>query len=88
MITSNGGGPTASVHVNVGLTAVTTVTATGTPLIIFTISGGADQALFTINANTGVLTFRVSAIAGTYVVTVSAVNAIREISQTITVTVS
>src|SRR5699024_7174230 len=60
VITSNGGGNTATINVAENSTAVTTVTATdadaGTTLT-FSISGGADQALFTINGTTGVLTF-------------------------------
>ena len=58
-ITSNGGGPSASINVAENTTAVTTVTATDgdgdTP--IYSISGGADATLFSIDGNTGVLTF-------------------------------
>ncbi len=60
-ITSNGGGPTATVSVPENSTAVTTVTATdpeGDPLT-FTISGGADAGSFTVDPDTGVLTFAV-----------------------------
>ncbi|MGD8643372.1 MAG: DUF4347 domain-containing protein, partial [Chromatiales bacterium] len=59
VITSDGGGATASVNVVENTTAVTTVTATDldgdTPT--FSISGGADQTLFSIDTNTGALTF-------------------------------
>jgi Cadherin domain/RTX calcium-binding nonapeptide repeat (4 copies) len=59
-ITSNGGGPMASMSVSENATAVTTVIAAdpdtvGT--ITYSIAGGADAALFAINAATGVLTF-------------------------------
>ncbi len=59
-ITSNGGGPTASITIAENGSAVTTVTATDpdTPsTLTYSLAGGADQALFTINATTGVLTF-------------------------------
>ena len=60
VITSNGGGTTASISVPENTTAVTTVTATdpdaGTTLT-YSISGGADAAKFAINPTTGVLTF-------------------------------
>ncbi len=59
VITSNGGGATASVNLTENTTAVTTVTATDAELdtLIYSISGGADAALFTINASTGALSF-------------------------------
>jgi VCBS repeat-containing protein len=52
VITSNGGGATASVNVNENTTAVTTVVATDvdSPSITYSISGGADAGLFTIDA--------------------------------------
>jgi hypothetical protein len=60
VITSNGGGATASIPVVDGHTAVTTVTATdvdaGTTLT-YSISGGADAAKFTINLSSGALAF-------------------------------
>ncbi len=57
-ISSNGGGPTASVDVSEGTTAVTTVTATDGEGdgITYSISGGADSAKFSINATSGALT--------------------------------
>ena len=60
IITSNGGGATASVSVSENSTAVTTVAATDpdvgqTP--VYSISGGADLARFTINSSTGALSF-------------------------------
>lgn len=60
VITSNGGGSTASVSVAENTTAVTTVTATDadqSTTLTYSISGGADAAKFTINSSTGVLTF-------------------------------
>jgi hypothetical protein len=59
VITSDGGGATASINVAENTTAVTTVTSTdvdgGTP--VYSISSGADAALFSIDANSGALTF-------------------------------
>jgi hypothetical protein len=60
VITSDGGGTTASVNAAENQTAVTTVTATDSDTgdtLTYSISGGADQASFTINSSTGVLTF-------------------------------
>jgi CSLREA domain-containing protein len=61
VITSNGGGASASVLVNENSIAVTTVTATdadSSPAeLSYRIVGGDDQARFTINATTGVLRF-------------------------------
>lgn len=62
VITSNGGGTTASVDVPENTTAVTTVTALdddGDDLV-FGISGGADASAFSIDVVTGVLTFKVA----------------------------
>ena len=60
VISSNGGGDTASISVAERTTAVTTVTSTdangGTRT--YTISGGADANLFNINTSTGALTFK------------------------------
>ena len=61
VITSNGGGATASIDVAENATAVTTVAATDGNLpaqtLTYTIVGGADAALFTIHSCTGVLSF-------------------------------
>ncbi len=100
VITSNGGGTTASVSVPENTTAVTTVTATdpdaGTTLT-YSISGGADATKFTINSATGVLTF-VSApnfesktdanSDGVYEVTVSVSDGALSDTQSISVTVT
>ncbi len=61
VITSNGGGNSATIHVNENQTAVTTVTATDPnagDTLAYGIVGGVDQGKFTIDANTGVLTFQ------------------------------
>ncbi|MBK6744804.1 MAG: cadherin repeat domain-containing protein [Hydrogenophilales bacterium] len=61
VITSNGGGATASVSVAENTSAVTSVTATDTDLpaqtLTYSISGGADQALLSVDASSGVLSF-------------------------------
>lgn len=59
IITSNGGGPTASISVPENTTPVTTVTATDPEngAITYSITGGADAALFAIDPMTGALTF-------------------------------
>ena len=60
LITSDGGGASASVPILTGNTAVTDVNAfdaEGSP-VTYGITGGADAALFTIDPATGVLTFR------------------------------
>ncbi|MDE8651299.1 cadherin domain-containing protein [Novosphingobium album (ex Liu et al. 2023)] len=59
VITSNGGGASASVNVAENTTAVTTVIATDQDLdtVTYSISGGADAAKFSINAATGALAF-------------------------------
>ena len=62
VITSDGGGPTASLTVPENTTFVTTVTATDIDSppssLVFSIAGGADAGLFTIDPATGVLRFR------------------------------
>ncbi len=60
VITSNGGGASASINVAENVTAVTTVTATdpdASSTLTYTISGGADAARFSVDAATGVLVF-------------------------------
>ncbi len=59
VITSNGGGATASISMGENGTSVTTVTSTDPEgdARTYSISGGADAALFSINPTTGVLTF-------------------------------
>ncbi len=61
IITSNGGGATASINVAENTTAVTTITATDADLpaqtLTYSIVGGADSALFSISSSTGALSF-------------------------------
>ena len=60
VISSNGGGATASVTVSENATAVTTVTATDADTrqtLAYSITGGADAAKFAINSSTGALSF-------------------------------
>ncbi|MDO9226595.1 MAG: Ig-like domain-containing protein, partial [Pseudomonadota bacterium] len=60
VITSNGGGASASINVAENTTAVTTVTATDADAgatLTYSLVGGADAAKFTINSTTGVLAF-------------------------------
>jgi len=61
VISSNGGGTTASVTVNENATVVTTVTASDADgslnALTYSIVGGADAAKFSINAGTGALSF-------------------------------
>ncbi|MBS1187140.1 MAG: hypothetical protein H6R04_1158, partial [Burkholderiaceae bacterium] len=61
VISSNGGGATATVSMAENTTAVTTVTATdanAADVLAYSISGGADMAKFAINASTGALSFK------------------------------
>ncbi|WP_454915926.1 cadherin domain-containing protein [Xanthobacter sediminis] len=60
LISSNGGGSSASVKVAENKTAVTTLKAADPEkkALTYSISGGADKALFAINAKTGVLSFK------------------------------
>ncbi|WP_284186858.1 cadherin domain-containing protein, partial [Zoogloea oryzae] len=61
VITSNGGGASASVSIAENTSAVTTVTATDADStaseLSYSIVGGADAAKFTINSSTGALSF-------------------------------
>ena len=74
VITSDGGGSTATIATITGQTSVTTVVATGATPIVYSISGGADQALFSIDGSTGVLTYQAPASTGTHAVIVRATN--------------
>jgi hypothetical protein len=63
VITTNGGGASASVSIAENGTAVTTVAATdvdGPTTFTYSISGGADASKFNINSATGALTFKVA----------------------------
>ncbi|MCB1489026.1 MAG: hypothetical protein KDJ88_16420 [Bauldia sp.] len=60
VITSNGGGRSAFLYMQEGVTAVTTVKATDSDagdVVTYSILGGEDAAKFTIDANTGALSF-------------------------------
>ncbi len=59
VITSNGGGASASISVAENTTAATTVTSSDVDggVAAYSISGGADAAKFTINGASGALTF-------------------------------
>ena len=61
LITSDGGGDTASLSISENSTAVTTATAIdvdANTTLSYSISGGADASLFDINAATGALSFK------------------------------
>ncbi|HNF64133.1 MAG TPA: cadherin repeat domain-containing protein, partial [Rhodocyclaceae bacterium] len=61
VITSNGGGSSATINVAENTSAVTNVTATDADLpaqtLTYSLAGGADVARFSIDANTGALSF-------------------------------
>jgi Cadherin domain/Bacterial cadherin-like domain len=60
VITTNGGGASASISIAENGTAVTTVAATdpdGPTTFTYSLSGGADSSKFSINASTGALRF-------------------------------
>ena len=63
VITSNGGGTTATINVAENDTAVTDVDATDAELdtLAYSITGGADAALFSIDSVTGLLSFTTAA---------------------------
>ena len=99
-ITSDGGGATATIAIAENTNVVTTVTATDPDfgaVLVFTITGGADQAKFRVQASSGLLAF----IAGpdfeaptdsdadnSYVVQVSVTDGVFNDAQTITVNVT
>lgn len=100
VITSNGGGSTASISVAENNTAVTTVTATDADVgdtLTYSISGGADAAKFTINSSTGALSFQTAPdfevptdadANNQYIVIVQVSDGTASDTQTITVTVT
>jgi Ca2+-binding RTX toxin-like protein len=59
VITSNGGGTTASISLSENIAAVTTVQAADPDgdILTYQIVGGADEAKFSINSSTGALSF-------------------------------
>ncbi len=58
VITSNGGGDSASISIDENQVSITTLQANDTDPIVYSITGGADQLKFSINASTGVITFK------------------------------
>ena len=99
VITSNGGGPTASISVPENQTSVATVTSTDpeNDPRTYTVTGGADAAKFSINGSSGVLTFvnppdfespTDAGANNTYVVVVTATATGGSDAQTITVTIT
>ena len=100
VITSNGGGGTASTSVAENTTAVTTVVATDAdtgPALAYSIVAGGDGAKFSVNSSSGVLTFIAppdfenptdSDTNNSYVVTVQASDGVHTDTQTITVNVT
>lgn len=100
LITSNGGGASASIGVTENTVAVTTVAATDPEgqSINYTITGGADAAAFTLNSSSGVLMFVAApnfeapaSAAGTNVYTVivqASDGSGGNVTQTLTVTVT
>ncbi|HEX8332167.1 MAG TPA: cadherin domain-containing protein [Segetibacter sp.] len=100
VITSNGGGTTASRSIPENTTAVTTMTATdadANTTMAYSIAGGADQSKFSINPTTGALSFITAPdfeqptdtdANNTYVVTVRASDGTLSDEQTMTVTVT
>lgn len=61
IITSNGGGDTATITIDENISVVTAVAAfdaNTTDYLVYTISGGLDASLFQIDPNTGLLSFK------------------------------
>ncbi len=88
VITSNGGGSTATVTITAPDTAITTVTSKASTARTYLVtSTGLSAGLFTIHATTGVLAFIAASVEGTYIATVTATTAYGSDSQVITITV-
>ncbi len=87
IITSNGGGATASISVTAPSQTVTTVIAKASTAPVYSITGF-DVALFTIVSDTGVLTFTAASAAGTYHINAIATTLYGSDSQALTITVS
>jgi len=96
-ITSGGGGATAGVSIPENTPVVTTVVASGTAPLTYSIVGGADAVKFTIDGNTGALSFVTapdfenptdSGGNNVYNVTVRASNSVGTADQAIAVTVT
>ncbi|MDP3469427.1 MAG: cadherin domain-containing protein [Daejeonella sp.] len=99
VITSNGGGVSASLSISENGTSVSTITATDADVVTtlsYSLSGGADAAKFSINNSTGVLSFIAAPdfeapadadANNVYVVTVRASDGTNFADQTINVTI-
>ncbi len=87
VITSNGGGSTATVSVSASNKPITTVIAKASTTRVYSISGR-DYLLTTINPSTGVLAFTNPSSAGTYLMTATATTDYGSDSQDLTVTVT
>lgn len=90
VITSNGGGSTATVQVTAGTKPVTDVNATDADLDVLTysISGGANSSLFSIDQSTGQVNFINNAVVGNYEVIVQVSDGTYTDTQTLTVNVT
>jgi len=86
VITSNGGGPTATIAITAPETQVTVVVVSSMAGITFALSG-VNAEWFRITT-LGVLVFNTPPVPGTYVVAVRAGNLYGQVTQTITVVVS
>ena len=78
VITSNGGGATATINILSNSTVVTTVKATDADygdVLTFSKTGGENSNLFNIDASSGALTFIDPAVNGTYYVNVTVTDA-------------
>jgi hypothetical protein len=90
IITSNGGGSSAIIHLVQGDNAVTTIKATDADIddiLTYSIIGGTNSSLFTINASTGLLTFKEESVLGSYEVIVQVSDNVHADTQTITVNI-
>ncbi|MBK8822894.1 MAG: cadherin domain-containing protein [Anaerolineales bacterium] len=94
VIISNGGQATAGINIAENSTAVTTVIATDTEAVTYSILGGQDSALFSITTDTGLLTlvtapdYEALSLGTIYHVTVQASDGSLMASQDIAVTVT
>jgi len=88
VIVSNGGGSTGSQAVTSPGTEVTTVLATGTKPLVYSLNGGADVAKFAIDANSGDMDFISPSVNGNYTVGVKVTNDLGNDTQTLTVNVA
>ncbi len=89
VITSNGGGSTATITITAPDTALTTLTAIASTAPVFTVSStGLSAGLFAVEHPTNNLVFLAASVAGTYVATVTATTPYGSDSQVITITVN